>query len=146
MPFDQATLGIGTCPITTRTSTHLISVTDLSYNSMKEKLIVPTCMIVALVSLCAAGFFYVMLGPSAPQPVGSPAEIPRIAELRAREIAQDDAKQAYGSLSAYDVKTALEKDGWHIDYELKEKSSQGGGPHYLIDPQNGKIIKKKCEQ
>ena len=144
MPFDRATLGIGTCPITTRTSTHLISVTDLSYNSMK-KLIVHTCIIVGLVSLCAL-VFYVMLGPFAPLTGEPRAEMPRIAEMRAREIAQDDAKQAYGDLSAYNVKTVLEKDGWHIDYELKEKSSQGGGPHYLIDPQNGKIIKKKYEQ
>jgi hypothetical protein len=144
MPFDRATLEIGTCPITTRTSTHLISVTDLSYNIMK-KLIVLTSMIVALVSLCAL-VFYVMLGPFAPQPGGPPAEKPAIDEMRAREIAQDDAKQAYGDLSAYDVKTVLENDGWHIDYELKEKSSEGGGPHYLIDPHNGKIIKKKYEQ
>ena len=144
MPFDRATLGIGTCPIETRTSTHPISVTDLSYNSMK-KLIMLTCMIVALLSLCALVSF-VMLGPSALQPGNSPAEMPRIAEMRAREIAQEDAKKAYGDLSAYDVRAVLEKDGWHIDYELKEKSSQGGGPHYLIDPHNGKIIKKEYDQ
>jgi len=110
-----------------------------------NKYIMLTCIIVALFSLCALVTF-VMLGSFAPQPGEPPAEMPRIAEMRAREIAREDAKKAYGDLSAYDVKTVLEKDGWHIDYELKEKASQGGGPHYLIDPHDGKIIKKEYEQ
>ena len=87
-----------------------------------------------------------MLGHFAPQRGGPPTETPRIAEMRVLEIARDDAKKAYGDLSAYDIKIVLETDGWHVDYELKEKSSQGGGPHYLIDPDDGKIIKKEYDQ
>lgn len=61
-------------------------------------------------------------------------------------IAQTDAAQAYRDLSGYRIRLALEQDGWHIDYELKDSSLKGGGPHYVIDSGTGAIISKRYEQ
>ena len=69
-----------------------------------------------------------------------------ITEARAREIAHDDARKVLPDLSGYKVQASLQDDGWHVDYELKETASQGGGPHYLIDSRDGKIIKKEYTQ
>jgi hypothetical protein len=61
-------------------------------------------------------------------------------------IAQNDAVKAYGDLSAYRIQLALEDDGWHVDYELKDPQLKGGGPHYVIDPASGAILFKRYEQ
>jgi hypothetical protein len=61
-------------------------------------------------------------------------------------IAQADAIVAYQDLSPFRICLALESDGWHIDYEIKEKGWVGGGPHYVIDPCSGAIVSKKYEQ
>lgn len=61
-------------------------------------------------------------------------------------IAQADAARAYRDLSGYGIRLALEEDGWHIDYELKNPKTKGGGPHYLIDPTTGAIVAKRYEQ
>jgi hypothetical protein len=50
------------------------------------------------------------------------------------------------TLSLYRASVALEGDGWHVDYELKEPQLQGGGPHYVIDPGDGKILVRLYEQ
>jgi hypothetical protein len=65
---------------------------------------------------------------------------------RALAIAHGDAVQAYGDLSAYRIQLALEDDGWHVDYELKDRRLKGGGPHYVIDGRTGAIISKRYEQ
>jgi hypothetical protein len=65
---------------------------------------------------------------------------------QALAIAQADAAKAYRDLSAYRISLALEKDGWHIDYELKDPRHKGGGPHYIIDPLTGTIVSKRYEQ
>jgi hypothetical protein len=110
-----------------------------------KKLPMVLCSIVTL--LCVGVLVFLVVDHLGAPEVGEPrAQMSGITEARAREIAQDDAKKAYGDLSAYDVRVVLEKDGWHVDFELKEKSSQGGGPHYIIDPQDGKIIKKQYDQ
>jgi hypothetical protein len=57
-----------------------------------------------------------------------------------------DAEKAYGDLTAYRITVVLEPDGWHIDYELKDPTLDGGGPHYVIDAANGNIISKRYEQ
>jgi uncharacterized membrane protein YkoI len=61
-------------------------------------------------------------------------------------IAQADASRAYRNLSAYRIQLALEDDGWHVDYELKEPRLKGGGPHYVIDAQTGAIVSKRYDQ
>lgn len=61
-------------------------------------------------------------------------------------IAQADALRAYRDLSPYRVSLVLEDDGWHVDYTLKDPKRKGGGPHYLIDPATGAILKKRYEQ
>jgi hypothetical protein len=47
----------------------------------------------------------------------------------ALKIAHLDAAKAYRDLSAYRVLVALQHDGWHVDYELKDSRMNGGGPH-----------------
>ena len=71
---------------------------------------------------------------------------PPISGDQALRIAETDAMAAYGNLSDYRIILALEQDGWHVDYELKNPHALGGGPHYLIDPTSGTILWKKYEQ
>jgi hypothetical protein len=69
--------------------------------------------------------------------------------LRAEEvlkIAQADALQAYRDLAAYSIRLALEPDGWHVDYEIKDPRLKGGGPHYVIDSLTGAIVSKRYGQ
>jgi len=65
------------------------------------------------------------------------ARMARIPADQALSIAQADALQAYGDLSPYRIQLALESDGWHVDYELKDAKLKGGGPHYVIDASAG---------
>ncbi len=69
-----------------------------------------------------------------------------LAADQALAIAQADAVQAYRDLSAYCILLALEDDGWHIDYQLKDPRLKGGGPHYVIDRVTGTITSKQYEQ
>jgi len=57
-----------------------------------------------------------------------------------------DAEKVYGDLSLYRITVVLEPDGWHIDYDLKNSTLDGGGPHYVIDAASGNIISKRYEQ
>jgi hypothetical protein len=61
-------------------------------------------------------------------------------------IAQADAVRVYRDLSPYRIQLVQEDDGWHVDYELKNPRLKGGGPHYIIDAQTGKIVSKRYEQ
>ena len=69
-----------------------------------------------------------------------------IASDHALRIAEADAVKAYRDLSGYRIQLALEDDGWHIYYELKDPRLKGGGPHYVIDPVTGAIASKRYEQ
>ncbi|HEV3143412.1 MAG TPA: hypothetical protein VGZ47_05940 [Gemmataceae bacterium] len=62
------------------------------------------------------------------------------------KVARLDAERAYRDLSLYRICITLEKDGWHVDYELKDEDLNGGGPHYVIHPSTGAILAKKYEQ
>ncbi len=64
----------------------------------------------------------------------------------ALKIAHKDAEMVYGDLSIYQVIISFEGDAWKIDYEIKDKNSRGGGPHYLISSITGEIISKRYEQ
>jgi hypothetical protein len=60
--------------------------------------------------------------------------------------AQADALTVYRDLTAYAVQVSPERDGWHVDYELKDPKWKGGGPHYVIDAAIGAIVSKRYEQ
>jgi hypothetical protein len=62
------------------------------------------------------------------------------------KIARLDAERAYRDLAPYRIGIVLEADGWHVDYQLKDPNLNGGGPHYVIDPDNGVILSKRYEQ
>jgi len=55
-------------------------------------------------------------------------------------------QRAYRNLDEYSAKATLEADGWHVDYELKNAGAQSGGPYYVINPRDGKIVSKRYEQ
>ena len=74
-----------------------------------------------------------------PKPQGLSAE-------EALHIARLDAEAAYGDLDDFRITIARQRDGWHIDYELQDALRDGGGPHYVIDARNGKILAKRYEQ
>ena len=65
---------------------------------------------------------------------------------QALQVARLDAERAYGDLSPFRVIISLEKDGWHVDYELKDPQRNGGSPHFIIDPISGKITWKQYQQ
>ena len=65
---------------------------------------------------------------------------------QALATAQADAIEAYRDLSAYRIQLALEQDGWHVDYDLKDARLKGGGPHYVIDAATGAIVSKRYQQ
>lgn len=71
---------------------------------------------------------------------------PNITREKALQIAREDAEKVYRDLSGYQVDIKLEHDGWRIDFELKDPDLDGGGPHYVIDPLNGRIVSKRYEQ
>lgn len=72
--------------------------------------------------------------------------VPSITSDQALRIARMDAERVYHDLSPYRASVSLESDGWHVDYELKDSSLQGGGPHYVIDPGEGEILTRQYEQ
>jgi hypothetical protein len=74
------------------------------------------------------------------------AGTPPVAAHQALAVAQADASQAYRDVSSYAIHVVLEDDGWHIDYELREPTRKGGGPHYVIDSSTGSIRSKRYEQ
>lgn len=75
-----------------------------------------------------------------------PALTAKITCDQALRIARLDAENAYRDLSLFYIHVELNDDGWHIDYELKNRQSNGGGPHYVIDAETGNIRKKRYEQ
>ena len=74
------------------------------------------------------------------------AGAPVLAGDQTLAIAQADASRAYRDLSTYRIQLALESDGWHVDYELKDPRLKGGGPHYLLFAFTGAILSKRYEQ
>ena len=74
----------------------------------------------------------------------APAAI--LASDEALRIARADAERVYRELNQFRIEVALESDGWHIDYELKDPLLNGGGPHYDIDSTTGAIVSKRYSQ
>jgi hypothetical protein len=70
----------------------------------------------------------------------------QITAARALEVAEADAFIAYGDLSSFRVQVRLGPQGWNVDYELNEAGLNGGGPHYVIDRADGRILSKRYEQ
>ena len=70
----------------------------------------------------------------------------QITSDQALKVARLDAETVYRDLVQYRILVELHQDGWHVDYELKNRHSQGGGPHYVIDAKAGTIRSKKYEQ
>lgn len=61
-------------------------------------------------------------------------------------IAHQDAQAVYRDLSAFKITLIPCPDGWHVDFDLTDLLSAGGGPHYVIDPQAGAILARRYEQ
>ena len=61
-------------------------------------------------------------------------------------IAHQDALAVYRDLSGFKITLTPCPDGWHVDYDLTDPLSAGGGPHYVIDPDTGNILARRYEQ
>ena len=70
----------------------------------------------------------------------------QIDENQALEIARKDALVAYRDVDHYEVIIELKDGNWQIDYELQDKEVHGGGPHYIISSETGRILSKRYEQ
>ena len=78
---------------------------------------------------------------------GTAAQVaPALTSDEALRIARSDAERVYSDLHLYRIEIILESDGWHIDFELKDSSLNGGGPHYVIDAATGTVLFKKYYQ
>lgn len=73
-------------------------------------------------------------------------QTPHLSCDQALKIAREDAEKVYRDLSRYHIRLALEADGWHVDYDLKDPRARGGGPHYVIHAATGAIVSKRYEQ
>ena len=69
-----------------------------------------------------------------------------VSEAKARQIAEAEAARAYRDLSIYKVRIHLDGGKWNIDYELKDETLLGGGPHYVISAETGEILSRRYEQ
>jgi hypothetical protein len=69
-----------------------------------------------------------------------------LARIAALAIVRADVARVYGDLTPYCIHLALELDGWHIDYELKDPRLKGGGPHYVVDATTGAIVIRRYDQ
>ena len=77
----------------------------------------------------------------------APIKQTTITSDEALRIARLDGEKAYGDdLSSLRIAVVLEPDGWHVDYELKDPNWNGGGPHFVIDPSDGRILWKRYDQ
>jgi hypothetical protein len=65
---------------------------------------------------------------------------------QALHVARLDAEAAYGNLDAFRITIAREADGWHIDFDLKDPDRDGGGPHYAVDAESGRIVAQRYAQ
>ena len=61
-------------------------------------------------------------------------------------IAHQDAQAVYRDLSGFKITLTPCQDGWHVDYDLTDPLSAGGGPHYVLDPQTGEFLARRYEQ
>jgi hypothetical protein len=61
-------------------------------------------------------------------------------------IARADAERAYRDLSVYAVSIERSGDAFRVDYVLINRNLSGGGPHYVIDAQSGRILSKRYGQ
>lgn len=81
-------------------------------------------------------------------PISGAEPVKRVAVTsdEALRIARLDGEKAYRDLSDYRVVVVMEADGWHVDYQLKDPNLNGGGPHFVIDPSDGRIVWKRYDQ
>ena len=61
-------------------------------------------------------------------------------------IAHQDAQVVYRDLSGFKITLTPCPDGWHVDYDLTDPLTAGGGPHYVIHPHTGDILARRYEQ
>ncbi len=69
-----------------------------------------------------------------------------ISREEALSIAHENASKFYRDLTIYKIEANYKEGNWHIDYELNDSGMVGGGPHYIISAQTGKIESYRFEQ
>jgi hypothetical protein len=69
-----------------------------------------------------------------------------LAAAEVLRIAHQDAQAVYRDLSGFKITLTPCPDGWHVDYDLTDALSAGGGPHYVIHPNTGDILARRYEQ
>lgn len=69
-----------------------------------------------------------------------------ITKEKAMEVAKQNAQLYYKDLSIYIITIQQVDSNWKVDYELKDATLDGGGPHYIISGKSGDIIKSHFDQ
>jgi len=61
-------------------------------------------------------------------------------------IANEDAIRMYGDISIFRITIRRSGEGWHVEFDPLDPELQSGGPHYIIDEDEGSIVSKKYFQ
>lgn len=69
-----------------------------------------------------------------------------ITKEEALSIAQENASKFYRDLTIYKIEAIYRQGKWYIDYSLNDPGMVGGGPHYVISAETGKIESYRFEQ
>ena len=71
---------------------------------------------------------------------------PQLSSEEVLRVARLDAERVYRDFSRFIIRMVRESDGWHVDFDLKDATARGGGPHYIIHPETCVIVAKRYEQ
>jgi len=52
----------------------------------------------------------------------------------------------YGDISIFRITIRRSGEGWHVEFDPLDPELQSGGPHYIIDEDEGSIVSKKYFQ
>jgi len=63
-------------------------------------------------------------------------------EHYAIQITTADAMSTYRDRSLYRVEVRETKSNWYIDFKLKSRTLNAGGPAYIVGKRTGKILKR----
>jgi hypothetical protein len=69
-----------------------------------------------------------------------------ISEKDAIQIATKDATKLWTTLDMFEMTVTELPGSWRVEFELRNKRLNGGGPSYVIDKETGKILSKIINQ
>ena len=90
-------------------------------------------------------------GPSTTSPNDQPAQSrsdkPSVLNKdQAINIAKAEVIKEGKAIDKYDVRALEETKGWRVEFELKDRTTMGGGLIYVIDKETGNVLARQVSQ